>query len=540
MKPSLAIFLVALPMAASAHAAKLIVVEPYTSCQSATLRHRNTLCGISSALKRLEPGDTLELKAGVYHQPLDLRESAGYAKANRLGPAVASTTIKGPRHGTAIIDGSTVVKDWHYVSNGVWIRTHWDVNSEQGFINGEELKQIGGTIWSGYPENPASPLRHIYVPHGIWPGRVAGNERSLKRGQYYYNQRGKQLYVRLQKGVDPNQQRVSFSVAPYLLFSQGWDRLSIENLSFRHSNTSAVSQAGAITLSGNDLVLKNVSVKDVDSTGIAVAGNHNRIEGSSVIGAGRLGFNVRGKHVLLVGDVANRNNTRGFNKYWEAGGFKFVGAGGLRFSTLKRLVALRNKGDGIWFDWKNHNVHLYDSVSAYNSGFGIHVEVSHDFLISGNEVYGNGQRGISLASSQNVLVTGNVVADNGLGGIISLNENRGPGTQPAGIRVCGNWLLWNHGVSVGLPDPLDRSHSFKNTFILEMARPEFSLGDHVGLSGLRPWRVRYGQGQGSKKISAKVPPSVKDELKGRRLINWKALLANLGASRTAGSQKCRT
>lgn len=541
MKLNLVIFLIALPVVLSSQAAaKVISVEPSISCKTSKMSPKKVFCGIANALKQLRPGDTLKLKPGVYHQPLDLRQAAGYANANHLGVNVPRTTIKGPKQGTAVIDGSKLVRHWRYVANGTWVRLHWIINTQQGFINGHRLQQIGGTIWSGYPENPLSPLKQISVPGGIWPGRIAGREASLQVDQYYYDKQRKRLYVRLPNGVNPNHERISFSVLPYLLFSQGWDRLSVEDLRFRHSNTSAKSQAAAVTLSGDYISVSNLHVQATDSTGIAVAGNHNHIEESSVIGSGRLGFNIRGEHLLLIGDVANDNNTRGFNKYWEAGGFKFVGNGGARFSILKHLVALRNKGDGIWFDWKNHNVHLSDSVSAYNSGFGIHVEVSHNFWILGNKVYGNGQRGISLASSQNIFVIGNLVANNGLGGIISLNEHRGSGTRPGGILVCGNQLAWNHGISVGLPYPLDNSKSYQNIFILGGRRPEFSLGNGIGLSGLSPWRSRYGQGQGSRKIDVKVPLEIRKQLKAQKLINWRDLLRKLGVPTIANVQTCKT
>ncbi len=506
-----------------------IIVQPPAQCtKSSPGVTLAPVCGLKAALQQLRPGDTLRLRPGIYRQPLDLRRAVGYSRARAIGSRAPPTRIEGPVRGSAIVSGARRVIGWKPLDRGVWVRPGWKINSQQGFVDGKPLIQVGGLIWGGYPGNPASDLARIRVPRGIWPGRIPGNASILRPHQFFYDRSGQRLYLRLPRGQNPNHLQVLFAVHPYLLFASGWDRLTVRRLSFRYSNTSAVSQAGAITLSGNYITLDHLRVEQVDSTGISLAGDHNRIVHTRVIRAGRLGYNVRGRRVYLADDLAAYNNTRGFNKWWEAGGFKFVGNGGLRDSVVTRLRAIGNDGDGIWFDWKNRGDKLTNSLSAYNIGFGIHVEVSHDIRIEGNRVYGNGQRGISLASSRNLRIMGNLVADNGLGGIISLNENRGAATTPQKILVCANLLAWNRGSALTLPLPLAGSMARNNVYLDASGRPHLGLGKKVGLMGLAAWNRRYGQGRGSRAYAVSMPAKLAAILRAKQLIDWRRVLKDVG------------
>lgn len=539
IRKSLYLALLGGSLAALVAQGRSIIVQPLAQCtKNPSGSTPSPICGLEAALQELRPGDTLRLRPGTYRQALDLRRAAGYTRARALGSQAPPTRIEGPVQGGAIVSGAQRVTGWKPLDHGVWVREGWKINSQQGFVGTKPLTQIGGVIWSGYPGNPGSYLARIRVPRGIWSGRIPGNAATLRPHQFFYDRSGQRLYLRLPRGQNPNRLQVLFSVRPYLLIAAGWDRLTVRRLTFRYSNTSAVSQAGAITLSGNYITLDHLRVEQVDSTGIALAGDHNRIVHTRVIRAGRLGYNVRGRRVYLTDDLAAYNNTRGFSKWWEAGGFKFVGNGGLRDSVITRLRAIDNYGDGIWFDWKNYGDKLINSLSAYNTGFGIHVEVSQDIRIEGNRVYGNGQRGISLASSRNLRIIGNLVADNGLGGIVSLNENRGAETTPQKILACANLLAWNRGSALTLPFPLAGSTARNNVYLDASGRPHLGLGKNIGLMGLAAWNRRYGQGRGSRAYAVSMPAKLTADLKTKQSIDWKRVLKNLGISTLPSPQKC--
>ena len=78
------------------------------------------------------------------------------------------------------------------------------------------------------------------------------------------------------------------------------------------------------------IVIDSVAVLECDSIGIVVDGPGFVIRNSTVDACGQLGMNVRGADGVLENNVVRNNNTRGFNKWWEAGGMKFVGNGGLK------------------------------------------------------------------------------------------------------------------------------------------------------------------------------------------------------------------
>jgi parallel beta-helix repeat protein len=168
-----------------------------------------------------------------------------------------------------------------------------------------------------------------------------------------------------------------------------------------------------------------------------------------------LGVAFSGVNNHIEGVVASYNNTRGFNKWWEAGGFKFVGNGGLIDSEFVRNTAFGNLGDGIWFDWKNKNNIIRSNVSAYNSGFGIHYEVSRSGIIQDNIIYGNGQRGIYLPDSSNCWVTHNLVISNGLEGIAAVytgrKDNLGVAFGAEDNKMFSNIIGWNKGLALIMP-----------------------------------------------------------------------------------------
>src|SRR5262249_17909265 len=144
---------------------------------------------IAEALKALQPGDELVIGAGTYLESLIL-------PARDWGKA--STLIRGERGDKVLIKGSDVVADWQPEGNGVFAKRGWRVNSQQVFVDGEPLKQIGGSIMGGYPEKSDHPLKKLHVSQGgIWPGRVAGGKSDLVQDSFTYDAAQETLYIKV-------------------------------------------------------------------------------------------------------------------------------------------------------------------------------------------------------------------------------------------------------------------------------------------------------------------------------------------------------
>ncbi|MFZ5512578.1 MAG: right-handed parallel beta-helix repeat-containing protein [Pseudomonadota bacterium] len=480
---------------------------------------------LAQALTQLRPGDTLVLAEGTYRQSIDLRQTR-----LRGGDGTQPTRIEAAPGAQVVIKGSDLVQGWERLPDGVFVKRNWPVNSQQVFVDGEALQQIGGTILGGFPERKGHPMARLHAGQGgIWPGRVPGGREALTDKSFFYDAQAQALYVKY-PAASLDGHRVEASVRPFLLVGEGVRNLEVRNLRFEHANTTDKSQSGAVLLLGDRLTLERIHVAHVDGAGFDITGDDNTIANSSANYCGQVGMKVRGRRARLIDNETSYNNTRGFNKWWEAGGAKFVGAGGLQDSEVSGHRAYFNKGDGIWFDWKNRNNYIHDSIVAYNTGMGIHYEASEGARIENNQVFGNRQRGIYLPNSARSLIAHNLVAGNGMEGIAVVDEKPGkPELAPRDNRIVANILAWNAGTALVLPGEEQGNLSDGNLFVDAQA-PSLSRGwgsrEQPVLRGLAAWRNRTGQDGASRFEQAAMPPALAGDLKARRRDpDWSALYA---------------
>jgi parallel beta-helix repeat protein len=476
---------------------------------------------LTYAMKRLQPGDSLNLAPGTY------RESLTFPDIEWTGaPTSIQPTVKG---GDVLIKGSDVVTGWERAQDGLFVKRSWAVNSEQVFVDGKPLVQIGGTILGGYPDKPDHPMKKLQLgPGGIWPGRVGRGIADMTENSFYYDAGAKNLYVKLARGQSLDGRTVEVSVRPYLAIGKRLKGVNLTNLRFQHANTTAVSYSGALSLQGSGLVLEGVDVSEVDGTGIDITGDENVIRNSRASYCGQLGIKMRGRSNKLIDSEVSFNNTRGFNKWWEAGGAKFVGNGGLRDSEVRGLRAIGNNGDGIWFDWMNSNNKIHENVAAYNAGFGIQYEASQKGYIFNNLVYSNKLRGIYLPHSSGSVVAHNLVARNGMEGIAVIDEGRNPEKselRPRGNQLVGNIVAWNGKASVVLPAGGLENTSDYNLYLIASEPASFSLGwgsrESPVRKGLEAWREASGQDAHSWTQSFAVPSDVLAALEKKQPdVNW--------------------
>ncbi len=470
---------------------------------------------LSYAMSQLQPGDHLLIAAGVYREALlfpqkpwrhisdasieaaainDLHLLQNHVTKNHVTKN-NMTVIEG--QGKVLIKGSDIVAGWRMLSDNRHV-VSWPDEAQQVFLDEQPLQQIGGTIFGGFPEKQNHPLLALHQSqHGIWPGRIAGNQDNMPDNSFYYDQAAKALYIKTSLR-DLTGHVVEVSTRPVLLGGNGVIDIVVKNLEFQHSNTSTQMRSGLVFMTGMRITLENLRVHQADSTGISLMGDDITLRDSSANDCGQLGLKARGKRMQLINNETSGNNTRGFNKWWEAGGAKFIGNGGLQDSLVSGHKALDNFGDGIWFDWKNRNNTVENSLSAYNQGFGIQYEASDHARIINNVVIGNQQRGIYLPHSSNSVVAFNLVASNGLQGIAIVDEGR---RDPDGMfdfsargnKVFSNVIAWNTNPLV-LPSVLSDNVSDGNLFIGDASQTQPGLGwAHMFHEDLKNWTHRTWQ-----------------------------------------------
>lgn len=490
---------------------------------------------LAQALAQLTPGDTLLIAEGTYRESIDLRLAP---TLHRQRDNTRATRIEAVPGAQVVIKGSDVVTGWERLPDGLFVKPHWTVNTQQVFVDGVALKQIGGTVFGGFPERKNHPMATLHRSHGgIWPGRIDGGLEKMMDNSFYYDRSAQRLYIKV-PGDSLQHRVVEASTRPYLLLGEGLHNIKVSRLRFEHANTTDVSQAGAVSAVGNDWVFDRIHISHVDGNGFDITGNNIVITDSTANYCGQVGMKVRGRNARLIGNETSYNNVRGFNKWWEAGGAKFVGAGGLQDSEIANHRAYFNRGDGIWFDWKNRNNHIHHSTAAYNTGMGIHYEASSGARIDNNYVFGNKQRGIYLPKSSQSVIANNLVIGNGMEGVAVIDDGATkPELMPKDNRITANIVGWNGKSAVVLPSqPLDNV-SNANLFF-DAQPPALSMGwgtrSQPVLRGLPAWSKRTGQDQGSRQQQLPMPAPLAAELKAQALQpDWSALRRRIAELPTA-------
>jgi hypothetical protein len=460
-------------LAGNADAATLVVNQAHPrASDSGPASESQPLATIGAAMKQLNPGDRVHIAAGTYREPIlfPARKWAG----------AAETVIEGDPKGRTLIKGSAVVSDWKRVGAGRFVAPI-SYEPQQVFVDGEPLQQVGGTIFGGYPDVPKHPLAHLFAGKagGIWPARVAGNRDGMPANSFHYDKSQGDVMIRVAHDALDGRV-VEVAALPRLLLAEGVERVTVRNLAFEHSNTTTTTRGGAVQLDGRNVRIERVTIRRADGPCLGLNGHDHQVLSSTFAECGQMGMGGRGSGWRIDDVTVSRNNTRGFNKWWEAGGAKFVGDGGLNNSTVSRFKAIDNRGDGLWFDWKNRNNRVTDSVFASNSGFGLHVEIGEGFVLDNNTVVGNRQRGIYLRQTSSSTVAFNFVSTNGMDGIAIVDEGeRDPkGEMDFSVRnnwVVGNVLAWNQN-ALTMPEPLADNRSDGNVIVGDWHAVQVRIG----------------------------------------------------------------
>jgi hypothetical protein len=244
---------------------------------------------------------------------------------------------------------------------------------------------------------------------------------DLSRGAFYVDLTNHRLYVSPVGGEDAAAKNTGLQIEAStrsILWRCKAAFVNLRGIHFRYAANAA--QQGAVVFEGHGDTAEDCVFERMNSYGAAFGGPDQTARNCTFQDNGQLGFGAyRAHNFLLTGCTVRNNNTKGFDRQWEAGGDKIVLSRGV---VLERSRFVANHGIGLWFDIGNENCTVRNCLIADNEDAGIFYEISYGLNAHDNVIIGNGyafspnawggQGGVVLSSSPNCVVTRNLLIAN--------------------------------------------------------------------------------------------------------------------------------
>ena len=354
---------------------------------------------IQQAARIASAGDTIVIHSGVYREPVVMEKSGTAENPIRFMAAPAANVV---------VTGLDRLDNWRRENENVY-STAWPYR----FIP-----------WSKTEAHPDDEYHRLI-------GRaeqVVINDRALHQtlerdqltpGTFYVDLENKRLYVSPPNGEDLTAGNVQVEAATRsLLWDCKGNYVSLRGIHFRYAANPA--QKGGAVFRGRGDLAEDCIFEQLNGAGAAFVGPEQVARRCTFQNNGQLGFAAnRADNFLVTGCIVRNNNTKGFNRQWEAGGTKVVLSRGVVFEK-SQFVA--NHEPGAWFDIGNEDCTVRNCLIVDNEDAGIFYETSygldaHDNVIIGNGLVSDpnawgGQAGIALSSSPNCVVTRNLLVAN--------------------------------------------------------------------------------------------------------------------------------
>jgi len=381
---------------------------------------------LGRAAEKVASGDTVIIRDGIYRERVVLKTS---------GTAEAPIVFQAAPGAHVVMTGADHLTDWQ---------------------KAEEARPIYRVAWphrfNGWSKNMTHPddeyhrligrceqvavegylLRQVLEPTQLAPGTFCADVS------------GQTLLVWDSGSRDLNKVFVEASVRQEIFRVEG-AYVQLRGLRFRFAANAA--QHGAVVLAGAHDTMEDCVLEAMNSSGATFSAEQLVIRRCVFSDNGQVGFGANGAHHLLFSDcLVENNNTKGFDRGWEAGGDKLVLT---RDAVLERCQFVRNRGSGLWFDIGNENCVVRQCLIADNEDSGIFYEISFGLHAQDNVIVGNGfaqtrgawgaQAGISLSSSPECVIERNLIYGNREG----FNFREQTRTTPR-IRQKAEVPVWNH------------------------------------------------------------------------------------------------
>lgn len=386
---------------------------------------------IQYAASLASAGDTIYIRGGTYRERVNVPASASGTSGN-LTKFFAYTGE------TPVILGSETVTGWTHLpgsSNPIWQHTSWPYDSQQVFVDGAPLQQIGA---GNTPQLP-----RCVIGSGL---------SDMTAGTFYLDTASQTLSVWLSDGSNPFGHTVEASARNYALDSRFASFIHVKGLTCRYSGN----EEGWNELTvGPSSTVESCDVQWSDFGGVTLASN-SQVINSIISNNGDVGVQAVGsaKGIRVANNIIANNNYRGFNTDWHCGGMKLI-------PEISGIVegndVGNNNGPGIWWDAcysgdpiivRNNYVHgeNHGDGCVVGQGLGIFIEISENALVYNNLVTDTAGIGIYISASNNTGVYHNtILGTTGYSSILVAGVPR-PGCSwlPGGACTLTNNEVYNN------------------------------------------------------------------------------------------------
>lgn len=356
---------------------------------------------ISEAVSQLKAGDKVIIYGGTYREMVTINQS---------GSADQPITLQAAPGAWVVLTGSDRITRWteepgaQRIYSTPWSRRFIAWNKSHAHPDDDHHRLIGR-------------CEQVFIDG--FPLRQVLDRAQLSRGSFYVDLQAKRLYVYGSDGQDISSDKalVEVSARERILSVKG-HHITLAGLQCRYAANRA--QQGAAEFQGHHLTIQDCSFAFTNASGAEFSGQDITVRHCTFQHNGQLGFGANRAHRLLLTDCTIRhNNTKNFNRGWEAGGDKICMT---RDAVIESSIFVENHGNGIWFDIGNENCEVRNCLIAYNDNAGIFYEISYGLKAHDNVIVGNGfaqtpgawgaNGGISLSSSSQCLIERNLLVGN--------------------------------------------------------------------------------------------------------------------------------
>ena len=354
---------------------------------------------IHEAANAVTPGDTVLIHSGVYRETVVVEKSGAREKPIRFQAAPGANVV---------VTGLDRLTKWRKEAGSVY-STVWTHH----FIP-----------WSKYEAHPDDEYHRligraeqVLINGEPLPQRLELDQ--LSSAGFYVDLANERLYVLPPGGKDLTASNMGIEAATRsLLWECKGDYINLQGIHFQYAANPA--QRDGVVFRGRGDTAEDCVFEQMNGAGAAFVGPDQVARRCLFQQNGQLGFSALQAHNLLIsGCTIRNNNTKGFDRQWEAGGDKIIQS---RAVVLENSRFVANHGCGIWFDIGNENCTVRNCLIADNEDAGIFYEISYGLHAHDNVVVGNGfattphawggQAGIVLSSSPNCLVERNLIVAN--------------------------------------------------------------------------------------------------------------------------------